>query len=228
MSNVKKILLIEDNKEISENIKSYLELDNFSVEIASSWDIWLEKAINWKHDLILLDLILPVIDWFTVCERLNKKISTPIIITTAKDSIDDKIKWFEKWSTDYIVKPFDLRELDIRIKSVLERSKIKNSNFFKFKDEEENKVIEISMENRIFKKDWENINITQKEFLILESLFNNLERWVSRTNIIEYVWWESAIFDWDAKLDVYISSIRSKLSKKLIKTIKTFWYKINN
>lgn len=218
---MKKILLIEDNKEISENIKSYLELENYDIDIAFSWDIGLDKAMRNNYDLILLDLMLPEIDWFTVSKRLLKDFKVPIIMITAKDSIDDKLRWFKSWALDYIVKPFDLRELEVRIKSMLFRWSANNSEVFSFNN------IEISISKRIFKKDWMDINITQKDFLILELLFDNLESWVSRTNIIEHVWWESEIFDADWKLDVYISTLRKKLDKDLIKTIKWYWYRIN-
>jgi len=219
---MKKLLLIEDNKEISENIKSYLELEDYKVDTAFSWDIGIDKALVWNYDLILLDLMLPVIDGFSVCEKLSRKISAPIIMITAKDSIDDKLKWFETGTLDYIVKPFDLRELDARINTILNRVDWISWDVFKFED------LEISIKNRVFKKDGKDINITQKEFLILEALFNNIKAGISRTDIIDHVWGESSMFDWDAKLDVYISSIRSKLSKTLIKTIKWFWYRINN
>ena len=138
-----KILLIEDNKEISNNIKLYLELEDYEVDIAFAWDTWLDKATTKTYDLILLDLMLPVIDGFTICEKLTRKINTPIIMITAKDSIEDKIKWFEKGTVDYIVKPFDLRELDARIKSTLNRNSTRKDHEF------EN--VKISIENRIFK-----------------------------------------------------------------------------
>ena len=214
-----KILLIEDNKEISNNIKLYLELEDYDVDVAYSWDIWLDKATTKTYDLILLDLMLPVIDWFTICEKLTRKIETPIIMITAKDSIEDKIKWFEKWTVDYIVKPFDLRELDARIKSTLSRNWTK-------KDYEFENVM-LSIGNRIFKVDWKDVNITQKEYLILDILFQKMESGASRTDIIDYVWWEEDLFNADPKLDVYISWIRSKLNKNLIKTIKGYWYRIN-
>lgn len=212
----KKILLIEDNKDISDNIKEYLELEWYKIDIALDWEVWLDKAILHDYDLILLDLMLPKIDWLTIADKVTRKKSTPIIMLTAKNSIEDKIVWFNKWAIDYIVKPFDLRELEARIKV---RLKAKVDNTILFKD------IEIDLEKREFKKNWIEINISMKEFIIFEYLYKNKDKLVSRTQIIDFVWWESELFDSDWKLDVYISNLRKKLDKDIIKTVKWFWYK---
>lgn len=212
-----KILLIEDNKDISDNIKEYLELESFIMDVAYDWEEWMDKALLKKYDLILLDLMLPLIDWITIAKKLTRKIDTPIIMITAKDSIENKLDWFSSWAIDYIVKPFDLRELEVRIKLALNKNNIK-SNIINYED------ISLNMEKREFKK-WEDyLKITTKEYLILELLLNNKDKVVTRTDMIEYVWWENDIFSADAKLDVNISTIRSKLNKKIIKTVKWVWY----
>ena len=216
---MKKILLIEDNKEINDSIKKYLELDNFFVKSCFDWTDWIEYALTWKYDLILLDIMLPEIDGIRLAEKVVSKIKTPIIMITARDSIDDKLLWFDSWAVDYIVKPFDLRELEARIFSVLGRN---NEDLtFTFED------ISIDLKSRNFVKSWDSVKVTQKEFLILELLLKHKWEVVSRTDIIYYVWWESSLFDADSKLDVYISNLRNKFSKSIIETIKWFWYKIN-
>ncbi len=216
-----KILLIEDNREISDSIKQYLELEDFEIDRCFDGESGLDSALGKKYDLILLDVMLPEIDGFTIARKLKERGNEiPIIIITAKDSIDDKLIWFDYWVVDYIVKPFDLRELEARIKTILRKN-------------DDNSVlvvnnIEIDMSKRIFTKDSKDVLITQKEYLIIELLLKN--RWTptSRTDIIEYAWgWWDSIFDSDGKLDVYISNIRHKLSKELIHTIKWFWYKID-
>lgn len=118
---MKKILLIEDNKDISESIKEYLELEDFEIESCNSWDEWLESALNKKYDLLLLDVMLPKVDGFTIAAKLKEKSDMPVIMITAKDAIDDKLLWFEHGVQDYIVKPFDLRELEARINSIFKR-----------------------------------------------------------------------------------------------------------
>lgn len=213
-----KILLIEDNKDIRENIKEYLELEGFDVDIAKDWEEWIDKALLRKYDLILLDLMLPKIDWITIAKKLTRKIEVPIIMITAKDSINDKLVWFDSWAIDYIVKPFDLRELEARIKANL---KINNNSkvLIEYND------LEIDLLKREFKKSWNIVNITTKEYLIFEFLYNNKDSLVTRTDIIEYVWWWDNLFEADAKLDVYISNLRKKLDKKIIETVKWVWYK---
>lgn len=214
---VTKILLIEDNKEIRDNIKEYLELEGYDVDIAKDWEEWMDKALLKKYDLILLDLMLPKIDWITIARKIIRKLETPIIMITAKDSINDKLIWFENWAVDYIVKPFDLRELEARIKANL---KINNNKvLIKYDD------IEIDLSKREFKKWWSIVKITTKEYLIFEFLYNNKDKLVTRTDIIEHVWWWDSLFEADAKLDVYISNLRKKLDKNIIETIKWVWYK---
>lgn len=215
---MKKILLIEDNKEISDSIKQYLELEDFSVTQIFRWDDWLDEALVWSYDLILLDVMLPWVDGFRIAEKLSRKIETPILMITAKDSIDDKLEWFDKWIVDYIVKPFDLRELEARIWVILSKNWTKN--IFEFKN------ILIDIEHRTFTKDNNEVKITQKEFLILEYLLNNKWNPIARTDIIEHLWWGDSLFEWDGKLDVYISNLRKKFDKELIETIKWFGYKI--
>ncbi len=214
---MKKILLVEDNKEISNNIKEYLELEDFEITQVFDWEKAMQEAKTEKYDLILLDLMLPEIDWYIIAEKLKRKINTPIIMITARDSIEHRLKWFEAWAIDYIIKPFDLRELEARVKAHLKIEK-KSSNL-KFWD------IEINLEKREFFKSWKKVKITTKEFLIFEFLYNNKDKISSRTDIISYVWWAESIFDDDSKLDVYISNLRKKLDKNLIETVKWMGYK---
>jgi len=214
---MKKILLIEDNKEISRNIKEYLELENFEVFQVFNGEDWMNEIKNKKYDLILLDLMLPEIDWYTIARKSVWKIEAPIIMITAKDSITNKLEWFEHWAVDYIVKPFDLRELEARIKANLKITI--NSSKIEFWN------IKINFEKREFIKDDKLIKITTKEFLIFQYLYENKNRVCTRTDLIEHVWWNDSLFDDDAKLDVYISNLRKKLDKKLIETIKWVWYR---
>lgn len=217
---MKKILLIEDNKDISESIKEYLELEDFQIDSCYRWDEWLDQALSKKYDMLLLDVMLPGIDGFTIAAKLKEKSDVPVVMITAKDAIDDKLLWFENGVQDYIVKPFDLRELEARINSIFRRNEKINTYTF-------GNII-IDLERRVFKKDWIEVMLTQKEFLILEVLLQHKEIPVSRTDIIEHAWgWGDSLFDSDAKLDVYISNIRNKLSREIIQTIKWFGYKIN-
>lgn len=212
------ILLVEDNKEIATTIAKYLALDHKQVDIASDGQQWLDMFAQKKYDIVLLDLMLPKVDGLTICKKIKTSSDVPIIMTTAKWQLEDKLEWFDMWADDYMVKPFDLEELSARISVLLRRSNV--YDVFTRGD------ITIDMQKRIIQKWWEKVYITIKEFHILEKLVENYGMPVSRTDIIEYVWWGEEIWQENGKLDVYMSNIRKKLDKKMIQTIPGFGYKI--
>jgi len=215
-----KILLVEDNKDISDNIKKVLELGNSSFFITQKFD-WEEAIKSFlldEYDLILLDLMIPKIDWITLCKRIRLNSEIPIIMMTAKWDDDDKILWLESGADDYIVKPFKIRELQARIKVIAKRLNI----------DEKVKIwdSEVDFTNKIVKLNNEIVSLKLKEFQVLEYIYN--KKTVSKTDLIEYIWWADDLFWNDNKLDVYIYSIRKKLGKNIIKTIKWFGYSIIN
>ena len=214
-----KLLLIEDNKTIANNIRKYLELEWYKILIAENGLYGLEVAKNNNFDLIILDLMLPWLDWIEICKQIKKIQDIPVIMTTAKWELDDKLEWFDAWADDYLVKPFDLEELLVRIRVLLKRSWWDHNIFEKWD-------IKIDLEAKKISKNNEEIKFTIKEFNILEMLLNNVGIAISRTEIIWELWWGDSLFEWDWKLDVYISGIRKKLWKSFIETIKGFWYKI--
>jgi len=213
-----KILLVEDNKTIAKNIKKYLELEGYEILIAENWLYGLEVAKKNNFDLMLLDLMLPWMDGIEICKQIKKGKDVPIIMTTAKLQLDDKLEWFDVGADDYLVKPFDLEELLARIKVLTKR--FWNNDLFEIWD------LKIDLEAKKVLKNNKEIKLTIKEFNILEMLLNNIWIAISRTEIIEEIWWWDSLFEWDWKLDVYISGIRKKLGKDLIETVKGFGYKI--
>jgi len=223
---MKKILLVEDNREISANIREYLEMENFSVTQAFDWEVGIEKATKDEYDLILLDLMLPEVDGISIARRVREKKGTPIIMTTARETLQDRLLGFEVWAVDYMVKPFDLAELHARILVHLEKTY--TNDLEKPHDDTICTIwdIEVNLKKHSFTKNGEDIHLTQKEFLIVEKLISQGDRVVSRADIIEHLWGWDSLFDGDNKLDVYISNIRSKLGKKVIKTVKWVWYMI--
>jgi DNA-binding response OmpR family regulator len=137
---------------------------------------------------------------------------------TAKGQLEDKVEWFWCGADDYLVKPFDLDELLLRIKAIMKR---KNKfDTFVFWD------IEVILPTRKILKKGKEVHLSIKEFHILEYLIKNHGSAVSRTDIFEYVWWETAIWEENNKLDVYIANLRKKLDKHLITTIKWYGYTI--
>ena len=142
-----KVLLIEDNKTIANNIKKYLELSDFEVLICENWLFWLEVARNNDFDIILLDLMLPWMSGEEICKKIKAEKDIPIIMTTAKWQLEDKLEWFELWADDYLVKPFDLEELEARIKALTRRKQNENKPIKKWN-------ITIDIQNRKILK-WE-------------------------------------------------------------------------
>ena len=213
-----RILLVEDNKTIANNIKKYLELEWFEIFVAENWLYWLEVARKNDFDLIVLDWMLPGIEWIEICQKIKKEKDIPIIMTTARWQLEDKLEWFDMWADDYLVKPFDLEELLARINVLIKRSKW-NNIFEKWN-------LRIDLEAKKIIKGKKEVKLTIKEYNIIELLINSLGIPISRTDIIQEIWWWDSLFEWDWKLDVYISNIRKKLGKDLIETVKWFGYKI--
>lgn len=213
-----KILLIEDNKDISDNIANILTLDWFIITQVFDGIIGLKKALSDEFDFIVLDINLPSFDGISLCKKVREKSNIPIIMITAKWDDDDKILWLESWADDYIVKPFKIKELEIRIQSILKRL-WKNDTIIIGN-------IEVNLKLKTVKKDGKIVSLKLKEFQVLEYILKH--KTVSRTDIIDYIWGSDDVFFWDNNLDVYISSIRKKLTKDIITTIKWYWYSIIN
>lgn len=220
---MKKVLLIEDNRDISRNIKEYLELEDFTVVQAFDGEVGIEKATKEDYDIILLDLMLPEVDGISIARRVVQKKGTPIIMITARETVNDRLLWFETGAVDYLVKPFDLRELHARIMVHLWKASLlwgqqKKSGEICIAD------VCINLKKHSFTREGVDVHLTQKEYLIMEKLTESQDQVVSRADIIEHLWGWDSLFDGDNKLDVYISNIRSKLWKKVIKTIKGVGY----
>lgn len=215
-----KVLLIEDNREINKNVKRYLELDSWIVDFAFDGQTGLDMALQNDYDIILVDGNLPVLDGFEVCKKIHAAKNIPTILITARDEISQRIAGLESWADDYLVKPFDLKELEARMFVILRRAKGKVFQKIEFGD------IVINLQKRNIQKNGKEVHMPLKEFLILEYLITHEGVAVSRADIIEYIWWWEALFESD-KLDVYISNIRKKLSPDIISTIKGFGYIFN-
>lgn len=177
-----KVLLVEDNREISKNIKRYLELDAWKVDIAYDGKTGLEKALQEDYDIVLLDGMLPMMDGLDICKNIQAKKEMPIIMITARDELSDTIRGLESGADDYLVKPFDLKELEVRMFAVLRRAKKKVFQEIIYHD------IIINLQKRSVQRNGEDIHIPLKEFQILEYLIINEGIAVSRTDIIDHVW----------------------------------------
>lgn len=214
------LLLVEDTKTIAESIKQYLELDGHSVTRVDHWSYANELVKHQNFDIVLLDLMLPWVDWITIAKTIRSvHPETPILMMTAKGQLDDKLEGFEAWADDYLVKPFDLEELEARVLALAKRLPKKEELVF------EDVRLDLN-QKKVFKWD-EELKFSLKEFQILEMLMQNQWIAISRLDIIEEIWWGEAWFEEDWKLDVYLSTIRRKIGKDRIETIKWFWYRMN-
>jgi len=213
-----RILLVEDNKMISRNIKKFLELEWFVVDLAYDGEHGVELFAEYEYDLVLLDVMLPKMDGIAVCKKLRFTSQAPVIMLTAKWELDDKAEGFGCGADDYLVKPFDLPELVMRMRSLLKRSQIRD--VFEYKD------IQIDLEAKKVVKAGKEVKLTIKEWMILGYLLDNGKIAVSRTSILDYVRGGENLWEGDDKLDVYISNLRKKLDKEFIETIKGFGYRL--
>ena len=213
------ILLVEDNQTIGQNIQKYLELEGYSVFWVQNWSYANEVVKHQDFDLVLLDLMLPGTDGLVVAKTIKEhQEQTRILMMTAKGQLEDKLEGFEVWADDYLVKPFDLEELVARIEALLRRSVQKDVVSYG--------VLTLdNLQKKIF-KGWEEIKLSLKEFQILELLIRNKGMALSRLDIIEEVRGWNAGFEEDGKLDVYLSTIRRKIWKEMIETIKGYGYRL--
>ena len=217
---MKKILIIEDESNISDFVKMELEYEGYEAEISEG----LIKALREDYDLIVLDLMLPGISGLEVCRRLKKEKDIPVIMLSAKDSVMDKVAGLQIGADDYIAKPFAIEELIARIQVIFRRAEKVKSNIIKFKD------LSIQLESRTVMKNEEKINLTNKEYELLILLLNNKGKVVTRDNILNEVWG----YDYDAGtnvVDVYVSYLINKLDEKnkeaYIETVRAVGYIIS-
>lgn len=216
-----KILIVEDNPVLRENLVFLLTKFSFLCESAENWKVALDKVSSYKYDLIILDVNMPVMNGkeFLVTLRQSRK-ELPVIALTSDSMLQDKLDMFELWVDDYITKPFEIEELVVRIKSILKRSD-------KIIDDE--KVIWNVRVNYSKKKifiDSDETAFPQKQYLIIEYLVKNFWYPQNKTKIMEYVWWEQEEnLDFNSTtLESHIYAIRKKLGKNFIKTVKWIWY----
>ncbi len=213
-----KILLIEDQAQIGGNIKRYLELEWFEVDLIGDGKEGLDKALSQVYELLIIDRMLPSMDGVTIAKKVReKKTGVPIIMTTAKGQLEDKGEWYDAGADDYLVKPFALEELLMRIKAILKRTEL--PTVYRFHD------IEVLIDEQRVIKAGKEVKLPLKEFLLLEYVAQRLGQAVSRTDLIDYIRWGDSREN-DSTLDVYIANLRKKLGKDVIETIKGFGYRI--
>ncbi|MGE0642805.1 MAG: response regulator transcription factor [Nitrospira sp.] len=221
-----RILMIEDDERISSFVRRGLEAEGYLIDVAHDGSEGIRLGVT-SYDLIILDLLLPDIDGHEVCHALRKeRVEIPIVILTAKDTLQDKLSGFDFGADDYLTKPFAFEELLARIKALLRR---------KPTYEEAPALLQIAdltldRASREVHRGTKMIVLTRKEFDLLEYLMSNPNKALSRTSILEHVWG----YHHDTltnTIDVYIGYLRKKIddgsNQKLIQTVRDFGYKIS-
>lgn len=213
------ILLIEDEPRLAELIKRGLEEQSYRVTMAFDGQMGKKLAFSTTYDLIITDIILPKINGLDLCKEIRQsKPDVPIIMLTALGTTDDKVEGFDAGADDYLVKPIDLRELYVRIRVLLKRNagKTKEQGFIlNYAD------LVMNLHDHTIKRGGKEIDLTPKEFRLLEYMMRHPERVLTRVEIAEKVW--ETTFDTGTNfIDVYINYLRKKLDKdfssKLIHT----------
>ena len=211
-----KILIIEDDQRVSELIQRGLEEQGYTPTLAYDGLSGKKLAQQNDYDLIITDIILPKMDGLELCKFIRQtKPDTPIIMLTALGTTDDKVEGFDAGADDYLVKPFEMRELLARIRALLKRNNKttnSNGNILKYAD------LEMNLHTKIVKRNGIEINLTPKEFNLLEYMLRNPERVLSRVEIAEKVW--NTHFDTGTNfIDVYINYLRKKIEKNFDKKL---------
>jgi len=220
------ILVVEDEVKITRFIKKGLEMEHYTVDTAYDGQEALEKAEINNYDLIILDILLPKIDGIEVCRKLREaKVETPIIMLTAKDTVDDRIKGLDAGADDYLIKPFAFGELVARIRALLRREKTVNTTKLQVGD-----LILDPATHEIFRNGKE-IQLSSKEYRLLDYMMRRPGHVCTRTMIGEHIWGYNFKDDSNV-IDVYISYLRRKIdsgfNKKLIHTVRDVGYKIQD
>ena len=221
-----KILVVEDEKKVASFLKKGLEQEYYSVDVAFDGKEGLNYIFSNEYDLIILDIMLPFMDGISLLKKIRKeKIGTPILMLTAKDTVDDKVTGLDSGADDYLAKPFAFEELLARIRALMRRKEESKSLILS--------VGNLSLDTQTHKvmRGGKEIILTPKEYSILEYLLRNKNNVVSRMKLTDHVY--EYHFDPDTNvIDVYINKLRNKIDKdfkqQLLHTIRGIGYMIKD
>lgn len=216
-----RILIIEDEHKIANSIKRGFEQETWATDVAYDGEDGYDLASSEDYDLIVLDLMLPKMDGIEICKKLREAgNNTPILMLTARGSLGDKVEGLGSGADDYLVKPFAFEELLARVRALVRRPKEIQKNELKIKD------LVLNTSSYEVKIGERHLELSKKEFALLEYLMRNIGRVLSKENIIAHVW------DYEADIlpntvEVFIGYLRDKLGKNYIKTVRGFGYRMD-
>ena len=213
------ILIVEDEKKIASFVKRGLEEEGYAVDVAYDGEKGLNLAESNSYDLIILDIMLPQKDGLTVCKSLRKvKVTTPVLMLTAKDTVEDKVNGLDSGADDYLVKPFAFEELLARVRALLRLGRSLSPEKLMVAD-----LILDPVTHQV-KRGGKIIQLTYTEYRLLSYLMSNANRVLTRTMIEDHVWGYDYFEEFSNIIDVYIRYLRKKIdegfNKKLIHTIR--------
>jgi len=217
-----RILLVEDEKKLAGFIRRALKEDGHAVDLCHDGDAGLQRIGSENYDAIILDLMLPGRGGLEILGELRKKgKNTPVLILTARDSLQDRVTGLDRGADDYLTKPFALDELRARVRALLRRGKSGASTVLEFSD------LSMDLVGRSVRRGKRSVELTQKEFALLEYFLRNPRRVLTRTSIAEHVW--DYNFDWGSNVvDVFVNGVRRKLEEsketRLIHTLRGVGY----
>jgi DNA-binding response OmpR family regulator len=215
-----RILLIDDDSDLLDRLSQTLKDQSYDVDTAADGELALDKLFDHVYDLVLLDIMLPKVDGLTILKEMRQaKIKTPVIMLTARVTVEDKIRGLDYGADDYLSKPFAMSELFARIRSLLRRTGEDRDMLLSCED------ISLNTKTRVVKKNGATVDLTPKEFSVLEFLLYNKNQIVPRVALAEHVWGdEFDPFTMSNFMDVHIKNLRQKLgdrdNKKIIKTVR--------
>ena len=221
------VLLVEDERRLSQVVRRVLEEEGHTVDAAFDGEEGLAMALEGSHDVVVLDVMLPEMSGLDVCQSLRKqKVDTPVLLLTALDSVDDKVRGLDAGADDYLPKPFAFQELLARIRA-LGRRKVQGREASELRVDD----LVLDLRRRRAQRSGKSIDLSPKEFSLLEFLMRNEGRVVTRTQILDHLWG----YDYDSEsnlVDVYVAYLRRKVDKgqerQLIRTVRGIGYALGD
>ncbi len=215
-----RVLLAEDDPLLGDGLKTALQAEGYTVDWFEDGRQSLHAVLDESFDIMILDLGLPGLDGLEVLHSLrDRKKDLPVLILTARDALDDRVKGLDLGADDYLTKPFDLDELAARLRSLIRRSHGRSTTRLEYKG------ITLDPVTQTIGQEGNEVELTLKEFKVLRYLLENLGRVVSRRRL------EETVYGWDAEigsnaLEVHVHNLRKKLGQQVIKTVRGMGYRI--